>query len=60
MAFSLLPISLSYLMLFLPNPDWAENQLFLFCGLVFAVITRFSVTLFDIPHRALALKYQNI
>jgi len=55
MACSLLPISLSYLMLFLPNPDWAENQLFLFSWLlVFAVITRFSVTLFDIPHRALA------
>ena len=55
MAFSLFPISLSYLMLFLPDPDWAENQIFLFMWLlVFAVITRFSVTLFDIPHRALA------
>ena len=55
MAFSLLPISLSYLMLFLPDPDWAENQFFLFAWLlVFAVVTRFSVTLFDIPHRALA------
>ena len=55
MIFSLFPISLSYLMLFLPDPDWAENQLFLFLWLlVFAVLTRFSVTLFDIPHRALA------
>ena len=55
MAFSLFPISLSYLMLFLPDPDWAENQFFLFAWLlVFAVVTRFSVTLFDIPHRALA------
>ena len=55
MAFSLFPISLSYLMLFLPDPDWADNQIFLFMWLlVFAVITRFSVTLFDIPHRALA------
>ena len=55
MAFSLLPISLSYLMLFLPDPEWAENQFFLFAWLlVFAVVTRFSVTLFDIPHRALA------
>ena len=55
MAFSLFPISLSYLMLFLPDPEWAENQFFLFAWLlVFAIITRFSVTLFDIPHRALA------
>lgn len=55
MAFSLFPISLSYLMLFLPDADWAENQFFLFAWLsVFAVVTRFSVTLFDIPHRALA------
>ena len=55
MIFSLFPISLSYLMLFLPDPDWAQNQLFLFLWLlVFAVLTRFSVTLFDIPHRALA------
>ena len=55
MAFSLFPISLSYLMLFLPDPEWAENQFFLFAWLlVFAVVTRFSVTLFDIPHRALA------
>ena len=55
MAFSLFPISLSYLMLFLPNPDWSENQIFLFFWLLFfAILTRFSVTLFDIPHRALA------
>ena len=55
MVFSLFPISLSYLMLFLPNPDWSENQIFLFFWLlVFAILTRFSVTLFDIPHRALA------
>ena len=55
MAFSLFPISLSYLMLFLPEPDWAENQIFLIMWLlIFEVLTRFSVTLFDIPHRALA------
>ena len=55
MAFSLFPISLSYLMLFLPSPDWSENQIFLFFWLLFfAILTRFSVTLFDIPHRALA------
>ena len=55
MACSLFPISFSYLMLFLPNSYWAENQLFLFLWLlIFAVFTRFSVTLFDIPHRALA------
>ena len=49
-GFFTFPISLSYLMLFLPDPDWAENQIFLFMWLlVFAVVTRFSVTLFDIP-----------
>ena len=53
MAFSLFPISLSYFMLFLPNPDWSENHLFLWLSF-FTILTRFSVTLFDIPHRALA------
>ena len=55
MSFSLLPISITYYMLFVPEPDWSENQIFLFFWLViFAILTRFSVTLFDIPHRALA------
>lgn len=53
MAFSLFPISLSYFMLFLPNPDWSENHLFVWLSF-FTILTRFSVTLFDIPHRALA------
>ena len=53
MAFSLFPITLSYLMLFLPNPNWSENHLFLWLSF-FTILTRFSVTLFDIPHRALA------
>ena len=55
MFISLLPISISYYLLFYPDSGWAESQFFLFFWLlIFAVLTRFFVTLFDIPHRALA------
>ena len=54
MMVALVPISISYLCLFIPNLFF-ENQIFLFFWLFgFATLTRFFVTLFDIPHRALA------
>ncbi len=55
MFLSLIPISISYILLFIPDPSWAENEIKLFLWLLcFTILTRFSVTLFDIPHRALA------
>ena len=53
MGFSLVPISITYFMLFIPDKNWSEGLLF-FWLLSFTILTRFSVTLFDIPHRALA------
>ena len=55
MALSLIPISLSYILLFIPDSSWSQDQVKLFIWLLcFTILTRFSVTLFDIPHRALA------
>ena len=55
MGISLIPISITYFMLFIPDQNWSNNQLVLFFWLlIFAILTRFFVTLFDIPHRALA------
>jgi len=55
MIIALIPISVSYICLFLPNSLWSDNQILLFFWLfIFATLTRFFVTLFDIPHRALA------
>ena len=58
MGLSLVPISITYFMLFIPEKNWSEGSLFfwLFC---FTILTRFSVTLFDIPHRALAAEIPN-
>jgi len=54
MMVALIPISICYLCLFIPNL-FIDNQIFLFFWLfTFATLTRFFVTLFDIPHRALA------
>ena len=53
MGFALVPISITYFMLFIPDKSWSEGLLF-FWLLSFTILTRFSVTLFDIPHRALA------
>ena len=48
MALSLIPISLSYILLFIPNSSWLENEIQLFLWLLcFTILTRFSVTLFD-------------
>ncbi len=55
MALSLIPISLSYILLFIPDTSWAQDEIKLFLWLLcFTILTRFSVTIFDIPHRALA------
>ena len=55
MMLSLIPISISYILLFIPDSSWAQSEVKLFFWLLcFTILTRFSVTLFDIPHRALA------
>ena len=54
MFLSLLPICICYVMLFIPDPSWSENQYFLFFWLLFfLILTRFFVSIFDDPHRAL-------
>jgi Na+/melibiose symporter-like transporter len=45
-------------MLFIPDKNWSEGSLF-FWLFSFTILTRFSVTLFDIPHRALAAEIPN-
>ena len=60
MALSLIPISLSYILLFIPDSSWSQDQVKLFIWLLcFTILTRFSVTLFDIPHRALAAEIRD-
>jgi Na+/melibiose symporter-like transporter len=58
MGLSLVPISITYFMLFIPDKSWSESSLFLWL-FSFTILTRFSVTLFDIPHRALAAEIPN-
>ena len=58
MGLSLVPISITYFMLFIPDKNWSESSLF-FWLFSFTILTRFSVTLFDIPHRALAAEIPN-
>ena len=58
MGLSLVPISITYFMLFIPEKNWSEGSLF-FWLFSFTILTRFSVTLFDIPHRALAAEIPN-
>ena len=50
----ILPMSLSYFMLFAINSDWgfSQTQLFLWM-LIFTIFTRLGITLFDVPHRSL-------
>ena len=53
MFISFVPISIGYILLFLPNPSWDVTQTGLFLWMVsFAILTRVGMTLFDIPHRA--------
>ena len=54
MFISFVPISIGYILLFLPNPSWDVTQTGLFLWMVsFAILTRVGMTLFDIPHRGL-------
>tara|TARA_A100001011_G_scaffold400488_1_gene515470 strand:- start:45119 stop:46522 length:1404 start_codon:yes stop_codon:yes gene_type:complete len=54
MSLSIIPSAFFYMMIFIPNPDWSQNQIGLFFWLLTSVIlTRFFVSIFDIPHRAL-------
>ena len=54
MFFSFIPISIGYVLLFLPNPSWDVSQSALFAWMVsFTIMTRVGMTFFDIPHRGL-------
>ena len=51
---SLIPIVIGYVFLFMPRSDWELSQVSLFVWMLsFCIITRFGMTLFDVPHRAL-------
>lgn len=54
MFVSFIPLTIGYILLFIPNPSWDVSQTGLFLWMVsFAVLTRVGMTLFDIPHRGL-------
>ena len=47
------PIVVGYIFLFMPRSDWELTQLSLFIWMLsFCIITRFGMTLFDVPHRS--------
>ena len=51
---SVVPIVVGYIFLFMPRADWELTQASLFIWMLsFCIITRFGMTLFDVPHRAL-------
>ena len=51
---SIIPIVVGYVFLFMPRSDWELTQASLFIWMLsFCIITRFGMTLFDVPHRAL-------
>ena len=53
MLFSFIPVSVFYVLLFTPKPDWDLSQNQLFCWMfVCASFTRIGMTLFEVPHRA--------
>ena len=53
MMLSFIPVSIFYILLFTPKPDWdlSQNQLFWWM-FVCASFTRIGMTLFEIPHRS--------
>lgn len=53
MMLSFVPISIFYILLFTPKPDWdlSQNQLFWWM-FVCASFTRIGMTLFEVPHRS--------
>ena len=53
MIIAFIPMCLGYVLLFAPRQDWALSQSELFIWMIiFTVLTRVGMTLFDIPHRA--------
>ncbi len=53
MMVSFIPIMIGYVLLFAPREDWGLSQSNLFIWMTsFLILTRFGMTLFDIPHRA--------
>ena len=54
MFISFIPLTIGYILLFLPTPNWDVTQTGLFLWMVsFTILTRLGMTLFDIPHRGL-------
>ncbi len=53
MFISFIPVSIFYILLFTPKPDWdiTQNQLFWWM-FVCASFTRIGMTLFEVPHRS--------
>jgi Na+/melibiose symporter-like transporter len=53
MLISFIPVSIFYILLFTPKPDWdiTQNQLFWWM-FVCASFTRIGMTLFEVPHRS--------
>jgi GPH family glycoside/pentoside/hexuronide:cation symporter len=53
MLVSFIPVSIFYILLFTPKPDWdiSQNQLFWWM-FVCASFTRIGMTLFEVPHRS--------
>ena len=53
MLVSFIPVSIFYILLFTPKPDWdiTQNQLFWWM-FVCASFTRIGMTLFEVPHRS--------
>ena len=53
MIVSFIPVSIFYILLFTPKPDWdiTQNQLFWWM-FVCASFTRIGMTLFEVPHRS--------
>lgn len=57
MLLSLAPITLSYYLLFIPPDLILDHQFNAFLWLtIFSILTRFFVSLFEIPHKALAVE----
>ncbi len=53
MFFSFIPVSIFYVLLFTPNPEWGLSQSSLFLWMVVCTtLTRVGMTLFEVPHRS--------
>ena len=57
MFLSLFPLAVCYYLLFIPPTQCLDNELFIFIWLtIFSISTRFFVSLYEIPHKALAVE----